>query len=338
MVLGRFRAIHQFERRAPKARWATLVLTGICLPVYPVLAASEPVQIAQAPADLLNMAKEALGLGEKTHASEASTGIPNGVPFIVRFHDTVGVLQAGSDVLLRGMTLGTVKEVKITFDAARARFDIPVTIELDPRPFVTGEPPEAAAAKVRQAIAALVRAGLRAGLAPANLFPGGLAVTLDIDPEAQAAEQNGTAGNLPEIPTTGVPFEPLTVKADRLAARIAALPLEQTVAKVDGLIAAARRLIENPAVARLLNNLAEGSATMASAAKQIDPTLKEIRALAGTSQELVGESQALVKDTQPLIEDLADTLDQIGATARSMRALSDTLERQPEAILRGKRQ
>jgi paraquat-inducible protein B len=46
----------------------------------------------------------------------------------------------------------------------------------------------------------------------------------------------------------------------------------------------------------------------------------------------------LVKDTQPLIEDLADTLDQIGATARSMRALSDTLERQPEAILRGKSQ
>jgi paraquat-inducible protein B len=319
---------------------AVLVLAGLCFDggVRPCAASPEPVQIAQDSGDVLDMAKEALGLGEKTPEGEASTGISNGVPFIVRFHDTVGDLQAGADVLLRGMSLGTVREVNISFDAAHARFDIPVTIELNPRPFVAGKSPDAAAASVRQAIAALVRAGLRAELAPANLFPGGLAVALEINPDAQPVQQQGVNAGLPEIPTTGLPFEPLTEKMDRLATRIAALPLEQTVAKLNSLIDAATHLVESPALATLLDNLAEGSAIVVPAAKQIDPTLKEMHALAGSSQELVGESRTLIKDTQPLIEDLTDALDQIGATARSMRALSDMLERQPQAILRGKGQ
>ena len=33
-------------------------------------------------------------------------------------------------MLVRGMRMGSVREVKVTFDAAHARFDIPVTISL----------------------------------------------------------------------------------------------------------------------------------------------------------------------------------------------------------------
>jgi paraquat-inducible protein B len=82
------------------------------------------------------MAKEALGLGEKTPEGSARTGIPNAVPFVVHFRDTVGDLEAGAPVLVRGMPMGSVREVKVTFDPAHSRFAIPVTIELDPRPFL----------------------------------------------------------------------------------------------------------------------------------------------------------------------------------------------------------
>ena len=104
-----------------------------------------------------------------------------------------------------------------------------------------------------------MRAGLRAELAPANLFPGSLAVTLEMRPEAAPVEQQRPDVGLPEIPTTGVPLEPLGEKMKRIAGRIEALPLEETVARLNGLIEAAKRLVESPAVAGLLTNLAEGS-------------------------------------------------------------------------------
>ena len=239
-------------------------------------------------------------------------------------------------MLFRGMPMGTVKEVRITFDAAAAHFDIPVTIELDPRPFVAGEPSEADAAKVYEAIGALVRTGLRAELVQASLFPGGLAVALEIQPDTPPVQSQRADADLPEIPTTGTPFEPVTKKMERIAARIAALRLEETVARLNELIEAAKRLVENPALAELLNNLGEGSASLVPAAKQLDPTLAEIRTLAGRSRELIAKTEVLVEKTQPVGEDVSRTLDQIGETARSLRLLAEMLEREPEAILRGK--
>ena len=134
-VLGR-------KRRSRQVRLTAIVRTAVLLAslclygnARPAAAAREPVQVAQAP-DVMEMAKKALGLGQETQEGSESTGIANGVPFLVQFRDTVGDLEAGAQVLFRGMPMGTVKEVRITFGAADAHFDIPVTIELDPRPLV----------------------------------------------------------------------------------------------------------------------------------------------------------------------------------------------------------
>ena len=45
-----------------------------------------------------------------------------------------------------------------------------------------------------------------------------------------------------------------------------------------------------------------------------------------------------MENLQPLTADVTRTLDQIDEAARSMRLLADMLERQPQAILRGKGQ
>ena len=62
-------------------------------------------QLVQAPADVWELGKEALGLGETTPEGEEGTGIANGVPFVVRYRDTVGSLEAGAPVLVHGMGL-----------------------------------------------------------------------------------------------------------------------------------------------------------------------------------------------------------------------------------------
>ena len=106
-------------------------------------------QLVQAPADVWELGKEALGLGETTPEGEEGTGIANGVPFVVRYRDTVGSLEAGAPVLVRGMRMGLVREVKITFDASTSSFVIPVVIELDPSPFVADGDSEDATPRVQ---------------------------------------------------------------------------------------------------------------------------------------------------------------------------------------------
>ena len=127
------------RRRNSQPSIATIIpilLTGLWLAwtTQPCAASQAPIQLAQRATDLLQLGKELLGMGEQTPEGQASTGITNGVPFLVRFRDTVGGLEPGAPVHVRGMQMGAVREVRITFDPATASFDIPVVIELDPRP------------------------------------------------------------------------------------------------------------------------------------------------------------------------------------------------------------
>ena len=78
-----------------------LVSLGFAGSMAPCAAASAPIQLAQGPSDLLQLGKEALGVGETTPESSEQTDIRNGVPFLIRFRETVGSLEAGAPVLLR---------------------------------------------------------------------------------------------------------------------------------------------------------------------------------------------------------------------------------------------
>ena len=182
----------------------------------------------------------------------------------------------------------------------------------------------------------MVRKGLRAELAPANLIPGELGVMLELQPEAAPAELRHGEGGLLEIPTTGTPFEPLTTKLERVAARVSALPLEQTVAQMNSLIAAARRSVEDPALRRLLTNLAETSEALTPAARRLDPTLRAAADMAARASAALAETRLLLERSEALPQELESALGEFTDSARSLRLLAEMLERQPQALLLGK--
>jgi paraquat-inducible protein B len=314
------------------------LLVSLCLAGTgpPCAAAEVPVRLAQGADDLLQLGKEALGLTETTPESSEQTDITSGVPFLIRFRETVGSLEAGAPVLVRGMRMGTVRDVTISFDVATASFNIPVVIELDPAPFAAGEPTGEAAKRVYGVIDAMVRNGLRAEIVGANLLMGSLAVALEVQPEAPPAELRQGHGGPPEIPTVSLPFQPLSAQVERVAARISALPLERIVKELEGTIAAARRIVDDPAVPLLLANLASASDVLVPAARQLDPTLRAATAVTDQARESLAQVQELLNQSRALPEQIVHLLEEIEDTARSLRLLAEMLERQPEAILRGK--
>ena len=208
--------------------------------------------------------------------------------------------------------MGAVREVQVTFDLSTASSDIPVIIERIPAPFLNGSPiKEAAQPLLKRAIGAMVGNGLRAELAAANLFPGALAVALEMRPAAAPAQLQRGEGGVLEIPTAGVPMEPLAVQVGQVVKRLSALPLERVVDGLDSLISAARRIVEYPALPQLLSNLARTSEALAPAARQVDPTLRaaakmaeEARANFAEMQELLDRSRALPEEFERMLDSL----------------------------------
>jgi paraquat-inducible protein B len=182
----------------------------------------------------------------------------------------------------------------------------------------------------------MVRKGLRADLAPANLIPGEIGVMLELQPKAAPAELRHGEGGLLEIPTSGTPFEPLTTKLERISERVSALPLEQTVAQMNSLITAARGSVEDPALRRLVTNLAETSEALTPAARRLDPTLRAAADMAARASAALAQARLLLERSGALPQELDTALGELTNSARSLRLLAEMLERQPQALLRGK--
>jgi paraquat-inducible protein B len=207
-----------------------------------------------------------------------------------------------------------VREVRITFDPAAEDFDIPVVVELDPRPFVGGEPGADAPARAEAAVAALVRHGLRARVGTRNLAAGQRLVRLDTAPGEGPAEL-GRGEGPPEIPAVSVATASPAAAVDDLLARLSEAPLNRAVGDAAALVAAARRLAEDPGL------------------REAGPRLGALAQRAGA---VLAETQRLLAASRPLPEETGELLGQLTRATRSLRSLADDLEREPQALLRGK--
>lgn len=284
-----------------------------------------------------------------------------GQRYLLYFEDTVRGLSVGAPVEFRGIRVGRVADIAFEGDAVTGQLRIPVQIELEPERVplpsegLTLEPrgPEQRRAQVRALMERLVRQGLRARLEIGNLLTGQLLVELDFmaGPEtAQVIERDP----YPELPTTPSTFRGMTRSLTQLLAKLERLPLDEIAQDLRDTVAGAKRLVNHEALDGSLRHgegaLARLEALAATLESRAPPLLDgvtrasdELRTLLTASREAVRQAQAslraveLVANAQgPLGTELRRSLEQVSATARSLRTLSDYLERHPEALLRGK--
>jgi paraquat-inducible protein B len=162
----------------------------------------------------------------------------------------------------------------------------------------------------------LVERGLRARLQTGNLLTGQLFIELDLFPDAKTAQVN-FADEYPEVPTLPRPLTGITSSVSRLLEQLEQVPLKQTVQDLDALVVSANTLIERmdkemPALAQ------DSRATLQAAAD----TLSALEGLASKDGEIGNQ--------------LYNALSELQAAARSIRVMSEYLERHPEALLQGK--
>jgi paraquat-inducible protein B len=219
--------------------------------------------------------------------------------FVLYFAGSVRGLAPGAPVEFRGIRLGTVTSFSLEskpFETALTR----VLVEIEPqrigRGFEAGNPQERTAA--------LIASGLRARLATGSLLTGALFVELVIDRDSVVV-RHGPEGEL-EVPT-------LPSTSEELA---------QTLDEIPAIMADVRRAVA-------------GLADLATSA-DAQQALGDVRGVSAAAKEVLAQAQALLADQSNLQLRLASALEELAAGFRSIRQLTDTLDRQPEALIKGK--
>ena len=149
----------------------------------------------------------------------------------------------------------------------------------------------------------MVANGLRAQMRTGNLLSGQRYVALDFFAKAAPKKMlwNKPVPELPTQPTMAVSLEDQLLEV--------AAQLQQTLARVD----------------RLAARVEKGTMP------EVDATLKNAR---GTLEQV---NRVLSSDA-PLQREVRDALREVGRAASSVRNLADLLERQPEALITGKKE
>jgi paraquat-inducible protein B len=217
--------------------------------------------------------------------------------YLLYFDGTVRGLAPNAPVEFRGINLGRVVSVDLEFDLDREEFHIPVLIELEPERLNT-KTVELTEAEQREIMEELVERGLRAQLKTGNLLTGSLFVDLEFYPDAEKEEVRDVKGTrvIPTVPTS---IEAITRKVNTILDKVKEFPFEKIGADMDKTLA------------------------------NLDNTLIQAEGTLKTIENMFADNSAISQELQTSLRELADA-------ARSLRILSDYLERHPEALLRGK--
>jgi len=249
------------------------------------------------------------------------------------FRESVRGLAVGAPVDLRGVTVGEVSGISVELTPARKKVAMVVTIRFYPerlRPrSASNDADHDRLLDSRKLLDTMVQHGFRAQLKSSSLLTGQLYVALDFFPEAAPARINWNA-RLPELPTAGGNMAQLQVSLMQIVQKLEKLPLEQlagdarkTVQSLDATLGSADKLLKN------LDMVIVPETRL---------MMKEVRTTLDGANKALAEVKQTMSADAPLQVDLRETLREFGRAAQSLRLLGDYLERNPEALFRGKRE
>lgn len=291
--------------------------------------------------------------------------------FVVYFDESISGLDQGSAVKLRGVRVGRVTSLNIRYDAAHNRSVVAVTCELN-RDMVTDSSGAIIDVSSRGQLQKLVERGLRAQLGVAGLATGLLFVELDFkDPAEYPAPPpapNERHVVVPQIPSAISEFQAgvgevlgkmKTIDFVGLAKDISSLA--QTARKeIDGVNlrglteqwtktgAQFEAMAKNPEFQKTFDNLngaiADLRGTIAKLDAQIAPTGKDLADTLAEARKTMQNFSATATAAQSFIAaqggigpELTRTLLHLNEAADSVTRLVDFLERNPNALITGRK-
>ena len=274
------------------------------------------------------------------------------------FEGSVKGLTVGAPVALRGVQIGQVTDIRLTFNTDSIDVVTTVEAEIDGNSFETQGEAQGYLGDE------MIAQGLRAQLNSQSILTGLLYIQLDFHPNSPAniVDIDSPYSQIPTIPTDlqritrqldSMDFaaiaQDVETIADSLATFVSAKEFQQLPMNLhntlDSITALSKQLetqlaSSGPKLDSLLDETAEAVQTLNSEIPEISAaairTLAVLNPAMAAFEETMKEIDSLVSDDSATTYALNKALRQISLAARELQLLAKALEEHPEALIRGR--
>jgi paraquat-inducible protein B len=248
--------------------------------------------------------------------------------FVMFFQGSVQGLSKGAAVAFKGVRIGSVTDIKVSFDTQDMVLRIPVFVEIEPdRLTQTHHVPIdklIEESKDKTILGYLVEKGLRAQLDLQSLVTGQLFVNLDFFPDKPARYVSNDT-SYPEIPTVPSSLEVISKTVEQL-------PISELASKANKVLKAMERWLNSPELKDIVDAT---KATMKNVESITQSTNEQVKPVLTGIDKTVAETQSLVRDLRTHVNPLAadakviakGTRELVGTMNTHLAVLASSLEK-----------
>lgn len=278
---------------------------------------------------------------------------------VLLFDGSVKGLKVGAPVAFKGVNIGQVTAIDLVLDTDTYQVMMPVTVRInEDKVLKTG------ANKDEDSMHHLLKRGMRGQLKTQSLLTGLLYIQLDFHPESDL--------NYFDYETELVQIPTIPTDMERLSRNLEDLNFDKLFREVESSIAGLNTLINNPesqsltgnlnqtllAVQQLSETLNGQIETLSPQVEQLlthsdetvqllngelpqltdsaDAALIQLNATLAAAQVTLGNVDYTLSDDSAVLYDIRQAANELTAAGRALQALAETLETQPESLLKGK--
>jgi paraquat-inducible protein B len=283
--------------------------------------------------------------------------------FVAYFNESVQGLDVGSSVKLRGVRVGRVATIQVHYDSRTQKSQVMVMAELDATS-ISDRAGQAIQLAERPAFQRLIDEGLRARIDLVGIT-GLQFVELDFfDLKEFPVPHRDGESEYPVVPTLRSGMSELTANFSKIVSNLNKVDFAGLSRELQSLVATVNRQLSEVDLKQLVAKVTAAAASIEGVAGSADAkaTLAKLSMTATDVQRFVGRLDAQVEPVQAelvrtlhsfhdaaqsvhkvfgpqsgLGEEAARTLQQVTETAESLQRLADFLERNPSALITGKK-
>lgn len=276
--------------------------------------------------------------------------------YVVYFTGSLDGLDVGADVTYRGVKVGTVREIRLSYDRQLKDVVMPVVVRID-SPNGKNEGKRG----FDQFIGQLVERGLRAQLQTPSLLTGKAIVALDMFPREPGYVRAPHDLDLPTIPSVPSRIDQIADVLRELAASLRQLPLQEMAVSAQRTLEAMEKLTNSAELQQGLQSMSQLLAKLdrlsGKLEQQLPPIMDnvqqssvdlriavaDIRSAAQTTAQALEQVSALAVETRrslgPKSEiqyELLQALQELNRASKAMQRTLEGLDQQPQSLIFGK--
>ncbi len=278
--------------------------------------------------------------------------------YVVYFTGALDGLDVGADVTYRGVKVGNVRQIDLSYDRTLNDVVMPVTIRITA---------ESARSKSDERgfdrfVERLIERGLRAQLQTPSLLTGKAIVALDFFPDQQGYIRDPHIIDLPAIPTVSSRIDQAADVLRELVSGLKEIPMKETLDAANKTLLAFERLASAPeteagmkSLSVTLNNFEQISEQLQqrlpttldnveSGSTELKEALVDVRHAAQSARDALQEMEGMVSDGRRSIGpqselqyELLQSLQNLGQASKALQRTAESIEQQPQSIIFGKK-